>query len=580
MAGIRALLGLFPKTGDYESRMNQLHEEFQELLAFKHSKELREFHALEAQVTSEEFLTKKKDIIDLRYKNTDDYPKEKEYQQLKKASDIKLYYKIKNSESLKHFREVENSEVLARYNELAAYTLSEAFIAVKAAASLPAKVKFAQSDLAKTLDQYQKQKSSDPIKSYFAFTRHKLYPLYQKAVQEDLAARIEKLEQLTNSAAFQEKWNSLSKSERLGSEEFRQLTDLQTLKKTKVYKAFQKMQTSPLRAQYESLQDSPELEAFVDLEKFIQSDDFKRQRKAIESKTFKNTPEFTQLQEYLKLKKSADIAFYQKFGTSKELKNFLALDGSERIQYFEETEAYITGDACVKFKEYCLKSPKKRWAESPEYELVQDYELAKKSEKIVWYHKAINHKRFAWHRTWNLTFSDEFSESKLDTSKWLTRYYWGDKMLKDTYSLSIDKHLVTDGSNIILENGRLHLVTQKESVKGKSWDARYGFSTRNFDYTSGLINSAKSFRQRYGIFEAKLKVSHQPDLLQAFWMVGKTMVPHIDVVKANRKLCLGNSWGDARNLSSVQRFVKRRGRAKFATQATSLFILWNGLQIS
>ena len=102
----------------------------------------------------------------------------------------------------------------------------------------------------------------------------------------------------------------------------------------------------------------------------------------------------------------------------------------------------------------------------------------------------VNHKRFAWHRTWNLTFSDEFSESKLDTSKWLTRYYWGDKMLKDTYSLSIDKHLVTDGSNIILENGRLHLVTQKESVKGKSWDARYGFSTRNFDYTSGLINSA------------------------------------------------------------------------------------------
>ena len=159
-----------------------------------------------------------------------------------------------------------------------------------------------------------------------------------------------------------------------------------------------------IRSYYdESLQDSPELEAFVDLEKFIQSDDFKRQRKAIESKTFKNTPEFTQLQEYLKLKKSADIAFYQKFGTSKELKNFLALDGSERIQYFEETEAYITGDACVKFKEYCLKSPKKRWAESPEYELVQDYELAKKSEKIVWYHKAINHKRFAWHRTWNLT---------------------------------------------------------------------------------------------------------------------------------------------------------------------------------
>ena len=34
-----------------------------------------------------------------------------------------------------------------------------------------------------------------------------------------------------------------------------------------------------------------------------------------------------------------------------------------------------------------------------------------------------------------LTFSDEFEGDKLDTKTWLTNYFWGDKLLKDSYSV-------------------------------------------------------------------------------------------------------------------------------------------------
>jgi beta-glucanase (GH16 family) len=47
-------------------------------------------------------------------------------------------------------------------------------------------------------------------------------------------------------------------------------------------------------------------------------------------------------------------------------------------------------------------------------------------------------------------------------------------------------------------------------------------------------------------------------------MVGKSMVPHIEIMKAGKKLYYGNSWGDARNLKSVKRYIASRGRNRFS----------------
>ena len=74
------------------------------------------------------------------------------------------------------------------------------------------------------------------------------------------------------------------------------------------------------------------------------------------------------------------------------------------------------------------------------------------------------------------------------------------------------------------------MVTKKESVDGKVWDTQYGFIPRKFDYTSGLISSGQSFRQLYGKFEAKVKVDSEANLTHAFWMVGESVAPQIDIV--------------------------------------------------
>jgi len=76
-------------------------------------------------------------------------------------------------------------------------------------------------------------------------------------------------------------------------------------------------------------------------------------------------------------------------------------------------------------------------------------------------------------------------------------------------------------------------------VKGKVWTAGGGFSNKEFGYTSGLINTGNSFRQKYGLFTAKIKLG-DPSARSAFWMIGDKITPHIDICRTSG----GKVWFD------------------------------------
>ncbi|RPJ71267.1 MAG: glycosyl hydrolase family protein, partial [Alphaproteobacteria bacterium] len=548
--------------------------EYKSLLAFRASKELRKYHELESYVLSAEYADKKKELLALRFKQTEDYQKEREYNSLRRQNDIKTYYSIKDSEQLKSYLEIEKSDDLKKFNTLDKFVNSDEFIAAKKEASLPARQKFEKSDLAKTLSQYEQQRKSEKIRGYFKFIKDSAFKDFISVQESGLNDTIAGLEKEVQSKAFLERKLSMKKAEYKNSAEKRKLVELKKLKKSGRYKRYLKHVNAPNRKYYDMLHNSPEIEAYSDLTGFVTSESFKNQRKEIESKTFKDTKEYQKLLEYISLKKSERIRVYFKFGESKEFKTYLGLKGSSRIKDFENLKTYIESDEFQKFKTYCLKNPKKRWLESKEYESLQEYEALKRSEKFAWYLKNIDSKKFDWHRVWNESFIEDFSAPKIDSKKWITRYYWGDKILKDGYSLAQDKHFITDGKNLHFENGKLHIVTRKEVIQGKSWHASKGFISREFGYTSGLINTGASFRQKYGTFEAKMKFHESKDILNAFWLVGMTQVPHIDIAKAGKKLSMGNIWGDARNLKSIQRYNTSLRRDRFAKDYHIFSVEW------
>jgi beta-glucanase (GH16 family) len=104
---------------------------------------------------------------------------------------------------------------------------------------------------------------------------------------------------------------------------------------------------------------------------------------------------------------------------------------------------------------------------------------------------------------WQLTFQDEFTGDQLDASKWVKRYKWGEAAINGELQAYVD-----DAFQV--QNGVLSIVG----------DRRAGtYAGQTFQYRSGVLCSV--LEQKYGYFEARLRVPAGQGLWPAFWLLGK-----------------------------------------------------------
>lgn len=397
---------------------------------------------------------------------------------------------------------------------------------------------------------------------------------------QELARYIE-LEQLLKSEEYK-----LVQKELLGlrykdSEEYKKETELKQLKKDKALKLYYKTKDSESLASYERMQASNSLDKFEELRSFVESGEFINYKASVKGKEFKESEQFAKFQEFNQLKKDSQIKAYYKFKASKQLQNYTTIKDSDKLKKFEELKEYVVSQDFIDRKKYLTLSPKTRWQQSEAYKQEEEYNKLKGSDKIKWYFKTKGDKKFDWFTTWETTFEDNFDKGNLDREKWLTKYYWADELSQESYSLADEKHCITDGKNLDFNAGILKITTRKEQAEGKVWNPEIGFTPNTFDYTSGLISTGKSFRQKYGLFEAKIKVSGNQNLLNAFWMVGEKTLPHVDVFNALKKCSLGLQTENSTHKKSM-------GRNKFASDFYIVSLEWtaekmvwkiNGLEV-
>lgn len=567
MAGLKTLLGLYPKTSSYEAKRNKLEEEYNALMETEKSSELARFKELESYLKSDEFRNARKDILGLRYNNSEEYKIEKQLADLKNEKSIKLYRKTIASDSFKTYQDIAETDKLTKYDELEKFVSSDEFKKVKEYYKLTGEKRVAQSDLGGTLQAYNQQKDNPRIKAYKKFVENDLFDDFASVSGSDKLKKYEEHKKLVESPKFAAKKAEQSEEDFNKSANGKKYAVFQELEKDQAIKNYYKLSALPEKTAYDELKDSDELEAFLDLENFVHSDDFKGQKETIINKKFNDTEEYAKQQELEQLRKDSHIASYHRFKESKEFKNYLDLKDSEKVKRFEELSEKVQEQEFIERKNFLSLAPKERWKQSEPNQLFEEFNNLKKSEKIRLYFKKNKHKKYNWHRQWGLTFAENFSGGKLDRDKWLTRYYWGEELLQESYSLANELHCITDGSNLEVNNGTLNIVTRKEHVDGKIWNPEFGFIPSEFEYTSGLINTGKSFRQKFGWFEAKIRVSSSTDLLNAFWMVGDEMLPHINVFKAHEKGFMGVTTESA----TVQKALKR---TKFASDYHIFSIEW------
>lgn len=350
----------------------------------------------------------------------------------------------------------------------------------------------------------------------------------------------EALEKFTGSVAFKEKQN-MKPIRFKDTDEYRKFDEFKSLSKDPEVKAYLKAKGKKELTKSKSILRFEELEAYVKTPAFIA-------KKNMRPITFKDSEEYKKLQEYKRVKNSLEIKEFYKFRDSKEYANFLNTDGSKRLERYNELKEYVATAGFKQKKEYLLD--KRRFEKTEMYKDEQEYKKLKKEPDIIWYFKTKDSDKFDLLRSRELSFSDEFDNDRLDTSKWITGYYWGEKLLKDRYTVESDLQAYTEKDNFEIRNSVLKIVTRPQKTTGKVWTAAGGFAMKEFSFTSGMINSGSSFRQKYGTFSAKVKLG-DANVKNAFWMLSDKITPHIDICRTGA----GKVWFDffsAKSKSAVK----------------------------
>ena len=339
----------------------------------------------------------------------------------------------------------------------------------------------------------------------------------------------------------------------------RKLIESKSYKKSDLFKdekGFKHFQKSKRFKTYFRLKDSKELSTFELTKVSEEISRYKALNTIVHSGNFNKKEQVEDLKEFKVLKKSEYIKDFFKFEKSKFYKIYKEIQGSKELEEYLKLEEKISSDDFRDEKADLLD--KKRFENTDDYKKFQKYLVLKESDKYKKYFALENKNPFGELSKWELTFSDEFDSKPLNEEKWLNKYFWGNELMNKGYSINSFLHIFTEGKNIDQSESSIQLQARKEPQEGLVWNPTIGFIPSQFDYTSAIINTGKSFRQKFGRFEAKIKLTNPNQVAHSFWMVADKNLPHIDVLKTSDdgKILVGNYWGNKDKINSKQFKIK------------------------
>ena len=272
---------------------------------------------------------------------------------------------------------------------------------------------------------------------------------------------------------------------------------------------------------FTELEESTEYKRYLVLKEQTSSSDFTKRLNDVKRLSYKGSQEWSAEQKYKRLQKNKDVKNYLKTGEG---------DSSTYVKEFAILKEQLNSSEFIQRKNYL--SDKNRHKLSEEYQRLQEYDQLSKSKTVSDYAKLKKRyeKTFAERNSWDLNFQENFALSPF-SKQWSTTPYWSETFLRQTYSQANEKQLPTDGPNLEAQGGLLSIVTRKEEANGLAWDSKLGFIPKTFGYTSGIVNTSKTFNQQYGRFVAKVRMSRTKNVYHAFWMGSEKMLPHITICK-------------------------------------------------
>lgn len=368
------------------------------------------------------------------------------------------------------------------------------------------------------------------------------YKLYTSIEKSKDLKRYKELSAYVNSPVFKERRKKVEQLRYKDSEYYKAEKRYKKLLKSEKLHAYYIIRDSEELKGYLKVKESPLYEEYAKLRVIVKSSGFDKRLRPAEYKAYKEHS------------RNPKVRALERFEKNRKFRFYTEISGTKIPLEFEKLSAYIKSKEFQENREYLLN--KKRYLTTDDYKLLCEYEALKRRSDLVRYFALCADDNFRDMSCWELVFSDDFNTGKLNTNHWITRYYAGERFLDDTYGVGKDVQLFTP-ENISFNESSVCLNFRKESLIGKYWDEKMGIREKSYAYTSGLISSAVFFRQRYGKFEAKIKLSHNNAVKQSFWLRGNTDVPHVQIMgKDLNGLQMGNVYASQGKVECNMQEVK------------------------
>ena len=328
-------------------------------------------------------------------------------------------------------------------------------------------------------------------------------------------------------------------------------------------------------ARYRQVEQSPELKEFLELKKVVESKEFQQKKYNLIHTKYKSTPTYQTISTFKQLRDDKELQSFLDVEKSQELKDFLAFRNSEnyiklqsekevrnslelkRMAEFEKSAKYksylkyrdsklpeqykkLSAEVATdEFKkEHAFWSNDNRWKATDEYQQEVRYKQLAAKADITFYMKQ-DPAEIEKMEKLHATFVDECDWLKLSESNWRAGFAYNNPKLLRQHSFANEQQANNGGRNVGAIDGKIQLFTKQEKITAPAWDPKKGFVNKDFDYTSDIIQTADSFRQKEGVFMAKIRI--EGNIHHAFWLGSGERLPMISIFHFNGKqITMGN----------------------------------------
>jgi hypothetical protein len=152
----------------------------------------------------------------------------------------------------------------------------------------------------------------------------KNYKAFLEAEKSDILAEYRQLESWVNSGAMQIARKEIESQNFKGSQEYNQLLEFETLKKSKAIRNYFKVIGGTELTRFQKIKDSEKLKEFYQLKDYAESGTYQQEKREIEANKFSGSVEERHINELSKLTKD------------KALKDYLALHNSSRLTHHQK----------------------------------------------------------------------------------------------------------------------------------------------------------------------------------------------------------------------------------------------------